>query len=108
VNFIITLEMLFINEETTQKPLKDNETLEKVVQAQKMARQAQLDPLQDKEKQLVVEIDTMKLNIEQIGLEGGEILRPPVTVQVVEAMKKKRSQAQDQCQHIAETYETLT
>jgi hypothetical protein len=28
VNFIITPEMLFIDEETTQKPLKDIETLD--------------------------------------------------------------------------------
>jgi hypothetical protein len=36
--------------------------------------------------------------VEQIGLEGGEILKPPVTMQMVEAMAEKRNQAQGQCQ----------
>jgi hypothetical protein len=64
------------------------------------ARQAQLEPLQEKAEQLVMEIDAVKVHLEQIGLEGGEILRPPVTVQVVEAMSAKRIQAQEQCQWI--------
>jgi hypothetical protein len=45
-----------------------------VVQAQKMEIQAQSEPLQEKAEHLVVDIDTMKVCIEQIGLEGGEIL----------------------------------
>jgi hypothetical protein len=44
---------------------------------------------------LVVEIDVAKTCLEQIGLEGGEILRPPVTAQVVEEMKEKSIQAQE-------------
>jgi hypothetical protein len=80
---------------------------EKVVQAQKMTRQAQLDPLQEKVEQLVIDIDAMKLSIEKIGLEGGEILIPPVTMQVIEAMKEKSIQAQDQCKWITKMYEAL-
>jgi hypothetical protein len=49
-----------------------------------------------------VEIDVEKLHIEQIGLEGGEILRPPVTTQVVESMTENSNQAKEQCHHIAE------
>jgi hypothetical protein len=45
--------------------------------------------------------------VEQIGLEGGDILKPPVTVQMVEAMVEKRNQAQEQCQQITEMYEAL-
>jgi hypothetical protein len=33
-----------------------------------------------------MEIDGAKLNIERIGLEGGELLKPPVTTQLVEDM----------------------
>jgi hypothetical protein len=91
----------------TVAEMKNLQAEEKVVQAQKMARQAQLEPLQEKAEQLVVEIDAAKVSIEQIGLEGGEILRPPVTAQVVEAMTEKRNQAQEQCQWITEMYEAL-
>jgi hypothetical protein len=36
-----------------------------------------------------MEIDAAKTKVEQIGLEGGDILKPPVTAQMVEAMVKK-------------------
>jgi hypothetical protein len=87
--------------------MKSLQVEEKAVQAQKIARHAQLEPLQDKEEQLVMEIDVEKTRVEHIGLEGGDILKPPVTAQVVEAMTKKRNQAKEQCQHIAEMYEAL-
>jgi hypothetical protein len=45
--------------------------------------------------------------VEKIGLEGGEILKPPVTMQMVEAMVEKRNQAQGQCQQATEMYEAL-
>jgi hypothetical protein len=57
---------------------------------------------------LVVEIDAVKVCIKNIGLEGGEISRPPVTVQVVDAMTEKRNQDQEKCQQIAEMYDALT
>jgi hypothetical protein len=47
-----------------------------------------------------MEIDVVKLSIENIGLEGGDIFIPPITTQVVEAMKEKGNQAQDQYQWI--------
>jgi hypothetical protein len=56
-----------------------------------------LDPLQDKAEQLVMEIDAKKSRVEQIGLKGGDILKPPVTVQMVEAMEEKSNQAQEKC-----------
>jgi hypothetical protein len=77
--------------------MKSLQAEEKALQAQKIARQVQLEPLQEKAEQLVIEIDATKLSIEKIGLEGGEILRPPVTAQVVEAMTEKSSQAQERC-----------
>jgi hypothetical protein len=55
-----------------------------------------------------MEIDAVKACLKHIGLEGGEILRPPVTTQVVEAMTSKRIQAQEQCQRIVDMYEALT
>jgi hypothetical protein len=91
----------------TVTEMKNLQAEEKVVQTQKMARQAQLEPLQEKAEKLVMEIDAEKVCIEQIGLEGGEILRPPVTTQVVEAMTEKSNQAQEQCQRIAEMYDAL-
>jgi hypothetical protein len=39
-----------------------------------------------------VEIDAVKLSIEKIDLEGGEILIPLVTMQVVEAITNKSIQ----------------
>jgi hypothetical protein len=54
-----------------------------------------------------MEIDAVKLNVEWIGLEGGELLKPPVTMQLVEDMAEKSSQAQEQCQRIAEMYVML-
>jgi hypothetical protein len=91
----------------TTAEMKNLQAEEKVVQAQKSHDKAQLEPLQEKAEQLVMEIDAVKACLEQIGLEGGEILRPPVTVQVVEAMTTKRSQAQEQCQWIVDMYEAL-
>jgi hypothetical protein len=63
----------------TTAEMKSLQAEEKVVQAQKIARQAQLEPLQDKAEQLVMEVDAEKSRVEQIGLEGGDILKPPVT-----------------------------
>jgi hypothetical protein len=37
-----------------------------------------LEPLREKDEQLVMEIDASKSRVEQIILEGGEILKPPV------------------------------
>jgi hypothetical protein len=54
-----------------------------------------------------VEIDAVKFSIDQIGLEGGDILRPPVTMQVVESMIEKSCQAQEQCQQKEEMYNAL-
>jgi hypothetical protein len=54
-----------------------------------------------------VEIDAMKLSIEKIGLEGGDILIPPINAQEIEATTEKRRQAHEQCQLITEMYEAL-
>jgi hypothetical protein len=78
----------------TVAEMKNLQAEEKVVQAQKIARQAQLEPLQEKVEQVGHGDRCKKVCIKQIGLEGGEILRPPVTAQVVEAMTEKSSQAQ--------------
>jgi hypothetical protein len=77
------------------------------VQAQNIARQPQLEPLSEKEEQLVMETDVAKACLEQIGLEGGNILRPPVTAQVVKAISAKRIQAQEQCKRIVDMYKAL-
>jgi hypothetical protein len=73
---------------------------EKALQAQKIARQALVEPLQEKVEQLVMESDATKKNNEQIKAEGGEILQSPITEQVVTIMVGKSSQAQQQCQRI--------
>jgi hypothetical protein len=36
-----------------------------------------------------MEIDVVKKRVEHIGLEGGDILKPPFTMQMVEVMTKK-------------------
>jgi hypothetical protein len=82
-------------------------TEEKVLQAQKIARQALLEPLQQKEEQLVMESDATKRSIEQIGVEGGEMLQSLITEQVVTIMAEKSSQAQQQFQQITEMYDAL-
>jgi hypothetical protein len=46
-----------------------------------------LEPLQEKDEQLVMEIDAEKSRVEQIGLEGREILKPPFTMKMVESME---------------------
>jgi hypothetical protein len=65
-----------------------------------------LEPLQEKAEQLVMEIDTKNQGWRD-RLGGGEILKPPVTTQMVEAMAEKRNQAQEQCQQATEMYEAL-
>jgi hypothetical protein len=54
-----------------------------------------------------MDIDVGKLRIEQIVLEGGEILRTLVTAQVIKSMKGKSIQVQEQCQQIIEMYKAL-
>jgi hypothetical protein len=44
-----------------------------------------------------MDIDAAKSKVEQIGLEGGEISKPLVISQMVEAMEKRSNQAQGQC-----------
>ena len=66
-----------------------------------------MKPLQEKVEQLVMEINIVKAHLEYIGLEGGEILRPPVTAQVVEAMSARRNQAQEHYQRITYMHEAL-
>jgi hypothetical protein len=87
--------------------MKNLQAKEKAVQAQKIARQDQLETLKEKEEQLVMEIDAPKASLEQIGLYGGDILQFPVTAQVVEFMSAKRNQAQEQCQWIVDMYKSL-
>jgi hypothetical protein len=87
--------------------MKNLQAEEKAVQALKIERQIQLETLQETVEQLVMEIDTTKTVVEQIGLEGGDILKPLVTAQMVEAMTEKRNQAMEKCLHIAEMYEAL-
>jgi hypothetical protein len=45
-----------------------------------------LDPLQEKVEPIVIKIDAANMNIEHIGLEGGELLQNPVTTQLVKNM----------------------
>ena len=73
--------------------MKNLHVEEKALQAQKIARQTQLEPLQEKEEQLIMEIDAGKACLEHIGLEGGDILRPLVTAQVVKSMSARSIQA---------------
>jgi predicted nucleic acid-binding Zn-ribbon protein len=91
----------------TTTELKALQLEEKALQAQKIARQALLEPLQEKVEQLVMESDAAKKNIEQIGAEGRELLQSPITEQVVTSMADKSSQAQQQCQRITKMYDTL-
>jgi hypothetical protein len=55
---------------TTAK-MKSLQVEEKAVKVENIAREAQLEPLQEKDEKLVMEIDATKLKVEQIGLEGG-------------------------------------
>jgi hypothetical protein len=71
--------------------MKSLQSEEKAVLVEKIARQAQLEPLQEKDEQLVMEIDVEKSKVEHIGLEGGQTLKPPVVAQMVEAMEEKRN-----------------
>jgi hypothetical protein len=91
----------------TVAKMKILQSKEKVVLAEKIAVQAQLEPLQERAEHMVMDIDASKSRVDNIGLEGGEILKPPVTAQMVESMAEKRNQAQDQCQQETQMYEAL-
>jgi RNAse (barnase) inhibitor barstar len=54
-----------------------------------------------------MEIDAMKSCLEHIGLDGGDILHLPITVQVVKAMPTKRNQAQEKFEWIVDMYEVV-
>jgi predicted nucleic acid-binding Zn-ribbon protein len=60
--------------------MKNLQAEEKVVHTQKIELRAKLEPLQEKKEELVVQIDTTKACLKHIGLEGGEIVRMPITV----------------------------
>jgi len=87
--------------------MKNLQDKEKSLLARKIAQQDQLEPLQEKVEQLVMEVNATKTRVENIGLEGGDILRPLVTTQMMEAMTKKGNHDKDQFHHIAEMYEAL-
>jgi hypothetical protein len=55
-----------------------------------------------------MDIDTEKARVEHIGLEGGDVLNPPVTTHMVEAMVEKINQAKEKCHHITNMYGALT
>jgi hypothetical protein len=54
-----------------------------------------------------MEVDAAKSQVEKIGLERGDILKPPFTTCMVEAMAEKRNQDKEKFQHIVEMYEAL-
>jgi hypothetical protein len=74
--------------------MKTLEAEGKAVQAQKMIRHPQLDPLQEKAEEFVIEIDETKLSVEHIAVERGYFLQKLVIAQLVEGMAKRSIHAQ--------------
>jgi hypothetical protein len=74
--------------------IKTLQVEEKAIQVQNMTRQSKLEPLQEYEEQLVIDIDAVKLSVECITVEGGELLQKLVIAQLMEDMAERSSQAQ--------------
>jgi hypothetical protein len=55
-----------------------------------------------------MDIDPKNTRVEQIGLEGGDIFKPRVTVQMLESMEEKSNQDHEKFQQITEMYGALT
>jgi hypothetical protein len=68
----------------------------KSIQVDKHSRQAHLEPLQEGEEQMLTEIDAVEGQIEQVGLESGEILKEHITTQTVEIIAENNAQIKSQ------------
>jgi hypothetical protein len=64
----------------------------KTIQEDSLSRQAQMEPLQGGMEQMLNDISAPKVNIEQIILESGELLKENITTQIVETVAKKSPQ----------------
>jgi hypothetical protein len=72
--------MTIPNKLRSAQEMKKLEAEMKTIQEVKKSRQAQLKPLQEGTKQMLTEIDTTKGQVEQVGLESGELLQEHITV----------------------------
>jgi thioredoxin-related protein len=56
---------------------------------------------------MLTEIDTTKGQIEQVGLESGELLKEHITAQTVEIIAEKSAQVKSQVEEISSRFQEL-
>jgi chromosome segregation ATPase len=79
----------------------------KTIQEEKKSRKVQLEPLQEGAEKMLTEIDAAKGQIEQVGLESGELLKEHITVQIVETVAEKSTQVKSQVEEISSRFQEL-
>jgi hypothetical protein len=61
----------------------------KKIQVDKQTRWDQLEPLQEKEERMILELETEKGILKQVHLKNKEVLKEHITLQVVDTLEEK-------------------
>jgi hypothetical protein len=78
-----------------------------VTQTQKKDRQAQMEPLQELAAEVIAQAEEAKKNMAQIQAECTEMINEEITMQVLDALREKTTQAQTQARELTEKFQTL-
>jgi hypothetical protein len=87
--------------------MKTLQTKLKTVQNNKQARQAQLEPLQEKAMQIIVELEEEKTRMAQDHAKSVESLKEHITVQRVEELTEKVVQARSKGEELEGKFHSL-
>jgi chromosome segregation ATPase len=93
--------------------LKGNQDMKKLqadlnaTQRQKHERQEEVEPLQEKVVQLIVQLEEEKRNMEQAQTEGTTLIQEEITMQSVEALTGRVMQVQARGRELADKFHSL-
>jgi hypothetical protein len=76
--------MAILDRMKSAREMKNLQEELKSIQMEKQLRQAQLEPLHERETTMITELEAAKVSIEQLHLESVEVLKEQITTQLVE------------------------
>jgi hypothetical protein len=79
----------------------------KTMETKKQERQVELEPLQEKEAQMIAQLEDEKKIVPQEQTEGATLMQEKVTVQSVEALTGKAMQIREKGKELEETFHSL-
>jgi hypothetical protein len=77
-----------------------------VAQTQK-ERQAQMEPLQERAREVIAQEENAKKNMAQTHAKCAEMISDEIEVQVLGALREKTAQSQAQAKELTEKFQTL-